>query len=492
MTLTKIEAALLANTRDLLERLADVGSSELIKKSLKLNGLLRCLLKAAKEDPILTENLFTRLESALTIGREAKEEQNARKRALAREKGTENLLMAKKIKVEHPMADEESPATMAHVPEFQHQETDNDIGQPENGRSTTNAVHNVLTDACSTRSDVARQSDAANEVEEDRTSQGSRSNSRRSSTEALRSREFNGRLASAASQPSGSSSVSRETSDDDENETNTSKTITTAMTSEAPPSAEKLASMAVDPGSGESTRALDNLSSGQAIRAAVLPDANVVPNSAAHITKSRIVDKPEMTLVSKRQGQARGLESQIIQQVWPRFQIKSSIRKRQQDMEEILTMIERLNFYALQYRLTTFAERRVKTPGLMAKVSELADDSDPIAVFNAIEASSASESDAKLHRVHGQIKLVKSVREKIRKGYRPNEAKLLPGTNKSEYPKFFLSDMAEDMTKDAPQYIRDRTSNRLCREHQAGKRWMETIKTFNGEGIIFIFIFASK
>lgn len=215
--------------------------------------------------------------------------------------------------------------------------------------------------------------------------------------------------------------------------------------------------------------------------------ATALPNMVTDASLNQVVP------TAREKNSAQEIINEILKKVWPTFAKRtSSNEKRDHDMNEILTMIERLNFWTVQYRITIFAEKRARSPGNTAKVSELPDGSDPVAVFHAIEAVSVAEYDAKLHRIFGQIRLVKAVKEKIDQGYKPKEALLLPGTMKIEYTKYFLQDMANSMTIGKPKNIQVKTWEKLRREHSAGRKWMQIIDTFRGEGAVFILLFAGE
>lgn len=568
MTLTKVEVALLANTRDLLERLADAGSSELIKKFFKLNGLLSCLRKGAREDPDLVENLYSQLKDALSKGRTAKADRAARKRALDIEQDKRNLQVAKKIKVEHPTADEASSTTVTEEPGLHSEETNNGTGQPQEGRSVTNTTQSedgrlgknagagFHTNDATIGSGAASEASPKNPVGKHGRSEETRGLSKRPSTEPLQSGGYNGGVAPPAPQSPTSRPPSRGASNDEDG-TNTSGTAPNALTSGAPalqvptsrpssrgasnnkhstnssgtvpntltsgapalqiptprpplrstsndedgmdtlgtiprtltskdtPSTAEPTSLVVVPGTSKSSTAGDQIfssQSAQATGATIHQLAGLAQPRAAQSTRPLTAGSREQSCTARNPDLIMSIRQEITRQVAPKFASRiPSAAKREQDMEEILVMFERLNFWAIQYRLMTFGERRLRSPRVIAKIAELADKSDPVAVFRAIEASSATESDAKLHRVYGQVQLVKSIERKLGR---------IPGTTKADS---FLSDMANnDLAKGESKHIRDKTLSKLRREYDAGRKWLQTIETFNGEGIVFIFVFASE
>lgn len=197
-----------------------------------------------------------------------------------------------------------------------------------------------------------------------------------------------------------------------------------------------------------------------------------------------------LVLCSTRRREVVDLETQLTNKVWPKFAGSTTLKKRENDIAEILTMRERLNFWTVQWRILKFAEKRLRMPGPKAEVSQLTDKCDPIALFHSIEASSATEADAKLHRILGQVELVNSIQRKVDGGYQPKESLLLPRTLKSEYPKFFRQEMADSITEGESKEVKRKTRMKLDNEYKAGKRWLEAIKTFEGSGILFVFVFT--
>lgn len=500
--MTSFDKAVYANIRDLLERLADNDSSELIKKFLNLDSLVRYFRKVAEEDSDLIDNLFDKLKLALSRGREIKAQQNAIKRALAQEQAKGKRDMTKKRKLRRTSFDESLRSGIVHGPQRQHRRMDDVSAQAENRRSASCSDYGTLQQPQIVRQDLAHSTTAITDSEDDGNGNAIGSSPRRPSKRPQIHTESSDSDISTASLPSRFRPNSSRTNGDHEMRTPSPPLISPLTPRPRSPSTTSEVLMIASAASNAENTSLERSPSGETAQAAT-KTADVVqalPNrqptrateASSEVTSSEVAVNQEFAVVPHKQDEAEEWKNQLIRYIWPHFDEKYTVEKRDQDLEEIMTMMVRLNFYAIQYRLCHFAEKRLKSPGLIAKVSELADNSDPVEVFDAIEASSVCENDAKLHKVYGQMQLVKSIQEKIKRGETPGEAKLLKNTLVSGYPKWFLQDMAEGMTKGEPKHIQKKTRDKLQREYQAGKKWMDTIETFNGEGIVFIFIFAGE
>ncbi|KAL8935400.1 MAG: hypothetical protein Q9216_005447 [Gyalolechia sp. 2 TL-2023] len=594
MTLTRFERALFSNVSDQVQRLADTESLELIKKFLKLDGLVQCLRQGATEEPDLIDDLFDQLRDDLASGRAEKERRNAMKRRLAFEKKERQQREASKKRKRDRDSPSEERESVNISREISLPEgldiVAGDANQQLAGPSDTCAASGVrgseeMSDLSVARqgareprsaSTIASESSVAPENPTEETSVETRpdnrhapfdTRSRSSSTASVgsgtgspksvaenapsRTKTFTLPVTSPAREitsttvglraieptPSPEDSIHsdvelpnhavtqvvRETMSSDTEHTEHADVPTNASSVEEPlldvpqlPSVPQKETTNITTGSKTSGRQevqevqetmscdTEHTEHGD-VPTNTLPVEepisdipqlqSVTGEETPNITDgSKPSGRQEVPSTSKGRAEIQELVNEILKQVWPKFAgPKKSDEKRDKEMEEIMTTIERLNFWTIQYRLLIFAEKRIRSPSQVAKVSKLADDSDPVTVFHAIEAISAREYDAKLLRVYSQVRLVKAVRDKISKGFTPNEAQLRRGTTtKTEYPKFYLAEMAEDMTDGEPKNIRDRTLEKLRREYRAGKKWMDIIEDFNGEGIVFIILFASE
>ncbi|KAL8997088.1 MAG: hypothetical protein Q9188_006416 [Gyalolechia gomerana] len=518
MTLTSREQGLFENVRDELQMIAHTESSELIKKFVKLDGLIKCLHKGAVEDPDLIGDLFDQLKPSLAKGRGEQEKRIAMKRALnleAKEREKEQRQAAKKRKLIHDSISEASESADVPVDDAQEGSNLEFTASPATGvasgvkRNRNMGYNEPKADATTTTQglpvDPADLSEASNTDErlKHRLSPvGTRSGSPRTTSGKTDSSALSPESALSIAELPAVSGISP-----------MGGTITTAAELPAVKASRPLENMApsgmeiafntVTQVAGETTsydaeRAEQTeRPNGSSIEQTVLtvtPQLPTVDHSVTMTLPNNSDDSSmeEVVPASKKRNEAQEIMNQIDKKVWPKFSGRTkSDNKRDHDMDEIMSMIERLNFWVIQYRIIIFAEKRLRSPGIMAKVAELTDESDPVAVFHAIEASSAKENDAKLHRIFGQVRLVKTVQEKVDRGYVPKQAKLLPGTLPIEYTKLFLQDMAKEMTNGEPKNVQIRTWEKLRREHQAGKKWMKIMESFGGEGIVFILLFAN-
>lgn len=164
--------------------------------------------------------------------------------------------------------------------------------------------------------------------------------------------------------------------------------------------------------------------------------------------------------------------------------------KLDDDIQAILVLCQKLNFDAVKYRLLEFADRRQKKPGSKARVTDLADKAEPQAIFNAIQVSAANEIDAKLHRIYGQLRLIKSIDEKIAAAGPGPHGATPDGSARPSV--FYLDELAHSMCEEETADIRTKTKGKLRREYNGGRQWMKMIKDLGGEGVIFVFIFAGR
>ncbi len=500
MRLTRADEALYAGVRAMLQRVAEGDSLDLVKKILQLEGLVKCLQRGAEEEPDLIDALFTMVKDPLTRGKKMKKEQQERKRQLDRERAQENRERAKRLKSSDIPTDRTSTSTSTAAQGLQCLETRDMSAQPVDRRSPTRSEHESQRSHPTLDLETAQQGSEGNEEEEDRNDQKSRTSSEASSDVPLRPRDSNGRGTIAATQRPNSPSCSSRSSSDDEDEADTANTKKeeALASKEAPPSA-RLDHVGTSTGEEAEATISDTFPSTQTTQATPLTAANLArlpPSTRA--TASEAVHQREVALACGDQAQKEILKGHLLQHVWPRFQHRSNVKNHEQDAETILAMAEDLNFWKMQSGIHLFGKKRMESPrgggggAVVARISELAGNPDPVAVFHAIEASSSTEHEARLHKVYAQVRLVRCITRKIDDGYRPKEAKLLPRTTRKQYPKFFLSDMADGMCAGEPKEMRDKKWVKLQREYNAGRRWLETMETFKGEGIAFVIVFAGE
>ncbi|KAL8900916.1 MAG: hypothetical protein Q9207_005462 [Kuettlingeria erythrocarpa] len=476
MRLSKGDEALVKNLTSLLQRVSEHHSLGPVKRLIRLNGLVACLQRAAESDPEVVEKMITKLKDPLNMGKKAKMERLEHKRELQREKNKENNEGSKRVCVPDTKTNEVPSITNAVSKESQQtgMDVDRTATQPVDRPNPTRSNPEPQTNNSAPASHNAQ-----------KTHRGFDSTSRHSSEIPNQSGETDVRATATGRPRSISRPASSGSHSDDENEADTVDTNTTAVSLGA-----KTEHNVTDFDHGTAPTNLGESSNDQTDRAAAA--ASPAPSTASQADIVELVDQREVALISGDEEQKEIFETHLIKYVWPQFEHRlKSTDKRAQHIEEILAMTDQLNFWTIQHDLLDFAERRQKAPGVIARVSDLAKNTDPVAIFYAIEASQTNEIDAKLHRVYGQVRLVRSIEDMIRNGYQPSEATLSLYSKRREHWSCFLSEMVDSICEGEPEETRDKTYRRLCREYEAGRRWQDTIMSFRGEGIVFIFIFAS-
>ncbi|KAL8702518.1 MAG: hypothetical protein Q9201_004308 [Fulgogasparrea decipioides] len=201
---------------------------------------------------------------------------------------------------------------------------------------------------------------------------------------------------------------------------------------------------------------------------------------------------PEIAIWSQDPNMVQQLTYDFKNIILPKHPRRVHPEKTDEDLQEALDLCPKLNFDTIKYKLLEFADRRQKKPGTKARIIDLEDNAEPMAIFNAIQMSAANETDAKLHRVYGQMRLVKSIDAQVAAIKDPEAHAALPDAKDPRPSGFFLSELAYNMCEDEPEEIRRKTKGKLKREYAAGKQWMKMVKDCGGEGMIFVFIFAGK
>ncbi|KAI4116789.1 MAG: hypothetical protein LQ345_002858, partial [Seirophora villosa] len=441
MSLLGVENAWFANIKDLLDMVAESGSPGLIKKIIKLDGLVQCFQKAASRDLEVVGAFVDQLEGCFDQGRTVKKEEAERKRAereeekeKQEEKGEGGPPVAKKLKRSHTPHKGMEAATMTIASESQNEETNVAQGAPEDeGNRTVQIRPTAPAEAeppTSTSSDV--EDDSSNEEESDSLANPV--------IEPPGTIETSDSDSSAATQQSVSQPASSEPDHNmDTDDAHLSPISIPSLIASAAKAAEPVGQMSPVAEPAKATSENTSVLVGQ-ISSTVSQKA---PESSSSYTglpqlmrssnTTTLPVKPQnqaLVLCSTRRKEVVDLVTQLTNKVWPKFAGTTTLKKRENDIAEMLTMFERLNFWAVQWRMLKFADTRLRMPGPKAEVSRLTDRQDPIAVYHSIEASSATEADAKLHRIHGQVELVNSIQRKVDSGYQPKESLLLSRTLK--------------------------------------------------------------
>ncbi|KAL9009355.1 MAG: hypothetical protein Q9173_005609 [Seirophora scorigena] len=534
MALLGVENAWFSNIKDLLDMVAESGSPGLVKKLIKLDGLVQCFQKAASQDPDVVGAFFDQLKGCLDQARTVKKEEAERKRAereeekeKQKEKGEGGPPVAKKLKRSHTRHEGIQAATMTIASGTQNEETNVAPDALENGGNRTVQNRPTATSdaehATSAGSDF--EDDSSNEEESDSlvdsineppgTTESIDSNSPAVTQQSVsqpalsepdHTRDSHDAHLSPTSIPSLSTSTEAglsgmNSSAEEVHRGPSSVDIAHAIVASAGKAADPVGQVLPLAIPGKATSENTSMLVGQTYstvsQKAQEPTSGYtgLPRLMRSSNTTTLPVKPQnqaLVLGSKRRKEVVDLETQITNQIWPKFAGSTTLKNRDHDIAETLTMFERLNFWTVQWRILKFADKRLRMPGPKAEVSQLTDKCDPIAVFHSIEASSATEADAKLHRIHGQVELVNSIQRKVDNNYQPKESLLLPRTLKSEYPKFFRQEMADSITEGESKEVKRKTRTKLDNEYKAGKRWLEAIKTFEGSGILFLFVFTGE
>lgn len=201
----------------------------------------------------------------------------------------------------------------------------------------------------------------------------------------------------------------------------------------------------------------------------------------------------EVAIFSQDASMLEQLTDKFKTDILPQYITLMRPGKVNQEIKELFVLCHKLNFDVVKHRLLEFAEQRQKDPSSRAQIANLAENAEPIAIFRAIQVSAANEADAKLHRIYGQIQLVKSINRKIEEGYTPKTLKdlddrkdvLILGPSG-----YFLDEMADEVWAGEQLELKGRTRARLRREYHAGRHWLKMIESLGGMGAVLVFVFA--
>ncbi|KAL8850287.1 MAG: hypothetical protein Q9221_004797 [Calogaya cf. arnoldii] len=159
-------------------------------------------------------------------------------------------------------------------------------------------------------------------------------------------------------------------------------------------------------------------------------------------------------------------------------------------IKEVFKICEKINFDKVRGELLAFIVLRRQKPGSRAQIIDLAEDAEPVEIFQAIKISGVNEADAKLHRIYGQIPLVQSIDRKVNSRYVPRTHEKVNHLPETQLPTFYLDVMAYEMTMGQSRKDRKQLEFKLRREREAGMHWTKMIKNMGGTGIVFVFILA--
>ena len=156
------------------------------------------------------------------------------------------------------------------------------------------------------------------------------------------------------------------------------------------------------------------------------------------------------------------------------------------DLRELFPILRKLPFRIVNYRLLRELESRLGVPGQKTAILSTADLFNPSDILDALQTIRMTTINAKVNRAYGQMRLYKSVQDKIEGGYVPDNA-LAHGV--AAHTNILDKMACCSAGKVSEQEKRDRR-NSFKYEHDAGKKWLEVAGWFGGEGIVLIFATA--
>lgn len=204
------------------------------------------------------------------------------------------------------------------------------------------------------------------------------------------------------------------------------------------------------------------------------------------------IENPEIAIFSEDKEIVQQLRSHFEEELYPGFSRYIKATKSDKHISEVLGICPMLNFDKVKDHILTFMVQQRQNPNTRSQVVDLAEDAEPVAIFQAIKVSGANEADAKLRRIYWQIHLVKSIDRKIQQGYIPRRYDSVGSIPKTELPTFYLDDMAFQMSRGLSQDAKGKLERQLRSERQAGINWMKIVDNLGGMGIVFVFVFAGK
>ncbi|KAL8898353.1 MAG: hypothetical protein Q9207_006747 [Kuettlingeria erythrocarpa] len=195
----------------------------------------------------------------------------------------------------------------------------------------------------------------------------------------------------------------------------------------------------------------------------------------------------EIAIFSQDEATIVDLTENLKTSILPEYIENMNPQKVDNGLKDLFLLCQKLNFDIVKHKILEFAEQREKKPSSRAQIVDLADNAEPTAIFHAIQVSAANEADAKLHRVFGQIQLVKSITRKLDNGYQVKTLSYLRNRDDASY---LLQEMAKEVYEGELPETQKRTKARLDREYQAGRHWLKMIKRLGGMGAVLVFVFA--
>ncbi|KAL8729386.1 MAG: hypothetical protein Q9166_004779 [cf. Caloplaca sp. 2 TL-2023] len=522
MTLTTAEGTLLSNIKIYLTQAKDVLSKEGIRSLSRLTALKDILRRIAQEEPESIDQLVEELDEILKPDRErrAKERQEKqetgkeRKRALeATDLNAVNQCGAKKHKVGHSALETASPLynAAADAKKVQKDNCDQVTNTPLEG-SDSNLV-SLSTMPASSKPPVASASpkttvggppvtsDVVSQppsqvslplVSSDNHARVAESTGLESLTNTTSPQQVTNVIDTigTAREPRPEATVSSHSPYLTSSSYNTPSGDHSAQSSPTTKASTPDTSLSVDK---HMTSSINTL--GESLPSSALPPPSphgIVMNSQSITDESPLFmdENPETAIFSEDKDMMAELKDHFKDVILPKHCKQIEDYRVDGHVEEILALCRKLNFDRVKNNLLEFASLRQQNPGSRLQISDLAENAEPMEIYNAIEVTSANESDARLQKIYGKIRLWKSIEKKIGMGYVPKWAAHLPNLPKVQLPGFYVDDMADDMSRGGSRDAKKRKRDQLHRAHQAGKQWIQLVKDLGGAGVVFVLIFA--
>ena len=166
-------------------------------------------------------------------------------------------------------------------------------------------------------------------------------------------------------------------------------------------------------------------------------------------------------------------------------------KKFKDEVKEVFVAGTKLGFDLIKERILDFAEKKLS---LRTQIPATAWDlEDPISIFNAIEHAAAQSDDAKIHQAYGQMQLYTSINDLVRKGRRSGQ-RCKKDADRHELPQLEFLDYFADrkVGKKASLEAKWHMRARFRKEYYGGMNWLDMANLFEGTGVVFVFVVASK
>ena len=167
----------------------------------------------------------------------------------------------------------------------------------------------------------------------------------------------------------------------------------------------------------------------------------------------------------------------------PRFRQHTNI---QEEIDQILKTIRRLEFYTTKGTLAQYLENRERMPGKKLQARPMWDMSNLGGILDALQTVKTNTVDNKIHRAYGQKLLFTSVNNQVDKGYKPR----LSGRMFDQTA--ILEELALKKAGPVSQREKHQMISAYLHEYHAGRKWSAVFDSFGGSGIVLVFVTAGK